>query len=79
MYQMPCITFGVHGSCFAWFEFLLWGFFLDSECVSCDVDEQLDEGDEDEFKPLFDYSDTVPVAPEFLSSGTVSPYTHNSG
>lgn len=37
--------------------------------VLCDVDEQLDEDDEDEFKPLFDYSDTVPPAPQFLSSG----------
>ena len=35
----------------------------------CDVHEQLDDDDEDEFKPLFDYSDTVPPAPHFLSSG----------
>ncbi|KAG0625752.1 hypothetical protein M758_2G078500 [Ceratodon purpureus] len=35
---------------------------------ACDVDEQLDDDDEDEFKPLFDYSDTVPRSPELLSS-----------
>jgi hypothetical protein len=54
--------------CMVWISALAV-FFLVSQCVSCDVDEQLDDGDEDEFKPLFDYSDTVPVAPELLSSG----------
>lgn len=36
--------------------------------MSCDVDDQLDDDDEaDEFKPLFDYSETMAPAPTFLS------------
>jgi len=35
--------------------------------MPCIVDTQVDDDDEDEFEPLFSYSQTVGPAPTFLS------------